>query len=281
MHSKYIARLATAGVLLAALVVAAPASAGTLRGVVVHRNHHAGSFVVALSGGKLAAVHAKHSPRVGRTVRVNATRLRNGTFSARSIRVGARSRHALLRGVVTYVNRRRGLYTVSSRGASILIHHRSHRSHRVRAVGDTTLPVVGENVTVETGIDDQGDLNDESIQDNGPQTENMDIHGTILAVDPTARTLSVSSDDDDHVAGLSPLTIHVPDTIDISTFKVGSQVELRATLQPDGSFLLVGAASDDNEQEANNPSDEQGKQGSGGSDSGSCGGGHDSRDGGC
>src|SRR6202011_6098286 len=104
------------------------------------------------------------------------------------IKVGARSRHALVHGVVTFVNRRRGLFTVSSRGASVLIHQRSRRA---RSAADT-LPTVGQTVTVQTGIDDQGDLNEEGVQETG-QVENMDISGTILAVDPTARTLSVSS----------------------------------------------------------------------------------------
>jgi hypothetical protein len=263
MFRKLVGRGATIGALIGVFVVAAPASAGTLRGVVVHRNHHAGSFVVALPGGRLAAVHARHSPRVGRNVRVSATRLRNGTFAAKQVRVGGRARHALIRGVVTFVNRRRGLFTVSSRGASVLI-HRSHRSRRARAAD--ALPTVGENVTVQTGIDDQGDLQDDNVQDNG-QAGTMDLSGTVLAVDPTARTLSVSSDDDDQSG--QALTVHVPSTFDMSAFTVGKQVELVVTLQTDGSFLLQGSASDDNEEEANNPGHEQGQQESGGDHQGS------------
>jgi hypothetical protein len=261
MFTKLVGRGATVGAVIGVFVVAAPASAATLRGVVVHRNHHAGSFVVALPGGRLAAVHARHSPKVGRNVRVSATRLRNGTFAANKVRVGGRARHAVIRGVVTFVNRRRGLFTVSSRGASVLI----HRSRRAGAAD--ALPTVGENVTVQTGIDDQGDLQDDNVQDNGNQSGSMDLSGTVLAVDPTARTLSVSSDDDDQSG--QALTVHVPSAIDISAFTVGEEVELVVTLQTDGSFLLQGSASDDNTEEANNPGDEQGKQESGGDHQGS------------
>jgi hypothetical protein len=155
--------------LLAALVIAGAASAATLRGVVVHQNHHAHAFVVSLKGGHLASIHARHSPRVARNVKVIALRMHNGTWVAKSVSQGRKSRHATVRGVVTFVNRKRGLFTVSAGGASLLIHHRSHGARTADA-----LPSVGENVTVQTGIDDQGDLDEQSILDNGMQTSNIE-----------------------------------------------------------------------------------------------------------
>jgi uncharacterized membrane protein YgcG len=261
MSSRFIRRGAVLGALLAALLVAGPASAATMRGTVVHQNHGAHSFVLASRGGRLFAIHASRSPSVGRNVLVSATRLRNGTFAARKVTVGKRTRRALIRGVVTFVDRGRGSFTVSSRGVSVLVHRSSRGAHAADA-----LPSVGDPVEVQTQIDDQGDLQDENVQVTGaPQTQNMDLEGTILAVDPVARTLSVSADDSEE-SGRS-VTVAVPATIDISAFTVGQQVGLTVTMQADGSFLLQAASGDDNAQEANDSTDQQGCQGdsSGGS----------------
>jgi predicted nucleic acid-binding Zn-ribbon protein len=231
-----------------------------MKGVVVHRNHRAHSFALAMRGGRLVAIHASRNPSVGRQVIVAARRLRNGTFAANTIAVGKHTRRALIRGVVTFVDRSRGLFTVSAEGVSVLV----HRSAGARAAD--ALPSVGEQVAVETEIDDQGDLQDENVQDTGAQTQNMDLEGAILAIDPVARTLTVSADDDQE--SNQSVTVVVPATVDISTFSVGQEVELAVTLQSDGSFLLQASAGDDNAQEANDPTDEQGGcQGDGGDSS--------------
>lgn len=251
MSSRLI-RGAVLGTLAVGLLAAGSASAATFRGVVVHRNHRAHSFIVALARGQLVAVHARTSPRVGRAVQVTATRLRNGTFAERKVRLGRRARRARLRGVVTFVNRRRGVFTVSSRGASVLVHLKRH--HRASAAD--ALPSVGEDVRVTVEIDDQGDLDEDTVQDTGTQTGNINLEGTILAIDTTARTLTISADDDEESE--QSLTVDVPTTIDISTFAVGQEVEVVVTQQSDGTFLLQGSSDDDNEQEANNPGDQQG-----------------------
>lgn len=259
MSYRVVHRGALLGALLGALVVASSASAATFRGVVVHRNARAHSFAVALKGGRLVAVHARRAPAVGKVVVVSARRLRNGTFAARRVRSVGRSRRAAIRGVVTFVNRRRGVFTVSSRGASLLIH-----SRRGARVADA-LPAVGQSVQVEAQIGDQGDLEQQTVQSTGSQTQNIDLEGTVLAVDTTARTLSVSADDDGQ-SGQS-VTVVVPATINISAFTVGQEVELVVSLQPDGSFLLQGSSGDDNAQQANNPSDQQGCEAEGGDSS--------------
>lgn len=258
--------------LFAAFVIAGTASAATLRGVVVHQNHHAHSFVVSLKGGHLASVHARKSPRVAHAVKVTALRMRNGTWLAKAVSLGRKSRHAAVRGVVTFVNRQRGVFTVSAGGASLLIHRHHQRSHGARAAD--ALPNVGEVVTVQTGIDDQGNLDEESIQDNGAQTSNIELEGVVMAVDPTARTITVSADDDNESG--QAVVVSVPAAFDITAFTVGQEVKLLVTQQPDQSFLLQGSAEDDNSQAANNPSDSQGQSGCGDSrdgngDGGGCG----------
>ena len=252
MSSRTFVRGGAVGAVLGMFVVASSASAATLHGVVVHRDARAHSFVVALANGRIAAVHARKSPRVGRIVGVSAALLHNGTYAERSIKLGHRVRSARISGVVTFVDPSRGLFTVSGDGASMLV----HRSHGARAAD--ALPSVGEDVSVTVGIDDSGELQDENVQATGTQTSGMDLEGTILAIDTAARTLTVSADDEDQ-SGQS-LTVDVPSTIDISMFSVGRQVELTVTMQPDGTFLLQGASGDENQQQANNPDDQQGSQ---------------------
>lgn len=266
MSSRFVIRGAALGAAFAMFVGASSASAVTLRGTVVHRDARAHSFVIALANGRIDAVHARKSPGVGRSVRVSATLLRNGTYAQHAIKIGGRARRARIRGVVTFVDARRGLFTVSRDGASMLV----HRSHLARAAD--ALPSVGEDVNVTVGIDDQGDLQDENVQETGTQSSGIDLEGTILAIDPTARTLSVSADDEDQ-SGQS-LTVTIPSTIDMSMFTVGQQVELTVSKQADGTFLLQGSSEDGNQQQANNPSDQQGSDGGsdgsgGGSDSAS------------
>jgi hypothetical protein len=247
-------------------VIVGSASAATVRGVVVHQNHRAHSFVVSTKGGRLASVHARHSPRVGRSVRLTAALMHNGTWREKTLHVGRSSRHATLRGVVTFVNRRHGEFTLSAGGASLLVH--KQRSD--------AMPSVGDDVTVQSGIDDQGDLNEQTIHDNGDQTSGIELEGVILSI--TGNTLQVSADDDNE-SGQS-VVVDVPATFDMTAFTVGQEVKLLVTQQADGTFLLQGSAEDDNSQAANNPGDSQGDGGGGPGDSQDGGGSTSSNDGG-
>jgi hypothetical protein len=95
-----------------------------LTGVVVHLNKAAGSYVVAGTGGSLAAVHAATAPRLGTAIEVPVRTLANGTFAEAGTRVrsGSRSR-AEVRGVVTYVDSSEvsPAYVVSERGVSLFV----------------------------------------------------------------------------------------------------------------------------------------------------------------
>src|SRR4051794_20197088 len=100
----------------AALLVTGVAQASSLRGTVVHRNHRAHSFVVANATGRMTAVHATRSPRVGTRVTLKATKLANGTFRAGKVRRHGRAHRARIRGVVTFVDSAHNRFTLSSRG---------------------------------------------------------------------------------------------------------------------------------------------------------------------
>jgi hypothetical protein len=261
---------------VAALAAAAPASAARISGTVVHQNHRGHSFVVAGRGGTLKAIHARNRPRTGSVVQVTARRLRNGTYGASKVRARGSRRHARIRGTVTWVNHKTGAFTVSSRGASLLVHPK-RRAGKVSAAGSST-PPVGSDVTTDVTIADNGDLEEQDIQENGQANGPMDLEGVVLSTDTVANTITVSADDNEESGSTNGIVVHVPDA---SKFPVGSEVELLVTgPAADGSFTLAQSSLDDNQQEADNSSDDQG-DGSpgdeGGGNGGGSGGGNDKR----
>lgn len=243
--------IVSASVAAVGLTAASGASAATLRGTVVHKNARAHSFTVANSRGRLSAVHARRSPRVGQVVRVRARRLRNGTFKALRIRRGGLRRHVKVRGTVTYRNRSKRLYVVSARGVSMVVHLRRSKA---RSAADT-LPPVGDDVTVDANIDEQGELEQNDVDDHGADSGRVELEGVVLAVDANARKLTLSSDDEDKSGGT--VTVILPAGFDPSAFHVGDEVELIVTLNPDGTYTAVSSAKDGDDREADDGSHHQ------------------------
>jgi len=236
---------------------AGAAQANVVRGTVVHRNARARSFVVASTSGRLFAIHAGKGPSIASEVAVSVRRLRNGTYAALATHVVSSHRSARVRlhGVVTYVDRKNGTYTLSAGGVSMLVRTRSGHA---AAVADA-LPGVGTVVTATGAVDDNGDLYQSAVQTDGTESTGIYLEGTVLAVDSSAGTITISSDDDDQAAG--SIVVTVPSTLNISLFTVGEEVELQVTLAPDGTYVLVGSASDQGAQGANSQGSEQGDQG--------------------
>ena len=272
MHTFSVARrTAVVGLLtaVAASCAAGAANAAVVHGTVVHRNARAGSFVVADRAGHLFAIHAAHSPTIGSTVAVSTRRLANGTYTARWTRKLRHHRNGVvrLRGVVSYVDRRRGTFTLSARGVSMLVRTRRGGSARVA----DALPGVGTLVTATGSLDGQGDLSADTVQTDGQANGGFQLEGTVLALDTTAGTITVSSTDDDQSA--NSIVVSVPAPLDVSMFSVGQEVELTVTQQPDGTYVLAGSASDQGQQGACDYGQQQGNQGDGGDDQGSSAGG--------
>src|SRR4051812_43126411 len=244
---------------VAALLVTGVAQASSLHGTVVHRNHRAHSFVVANANGRMAAVHATRSPRVGSRVSLKATRLANGTYRAGKVRRHGRAHRARIRGVVTFVDRTHHRFTLSDRGVSLLV----RMAHRSRDAGDD-MPEAGDDVTVKTDLDSS---DDSTVVASGPvQTDPtpapagqaVELEGVILAIDQTTRTLTLSADDDN--ASGQTVSVVLPDTFDISAFHVGDELEILATLNPDGAtYTAVASSGDDNAKEADDEGDDQGE----------------------
>jgi hypothetical protein len=279
MSFNLIRRWLVLGASVGALVLASSASAATVRGVVVSHNTRAHSFVIAQRTGKLVSIHSRRSPALGRLVTVRVKKLLNGTFAAKHLRVRRQvRRQVMIHGVVTFVNRRHREFTVSAGGASLLIH-----AGRTANGTSAPLPAVGDDVNVDTQIDDQGDLNDQGSEQTGTSTDNVDVEGAILSIDntpgttvdgtATAGTLTISADGEDDTP--QSITVAVPATMDITMFQVGQEVELTVAVQSDGSFLLQGSSEDGNSDQADNSGDQQGCQGDEDS-SGTCQSGDDS-----
>jgi hypothetical protein len=251
-------RLALAGLFasLALLATATGAQARRhaihhVRGVVVHHNVGAGSFIVANSRGRLFAIHAASSPAVGSVVKATVRRLRNDTFAAKKVHAKGSASHARIHGTVTHVNGAAKTFVVSAEGVSML----------VKSSGLGTLPAVGKVVTVSGAIDDEdeGQLEEEDLQEEGEDNNGFDVEGTILEVNTVARTLTVSAEDDQ--TENETVTVTVPPSIDISMFHLGEEVDLTITPLSGGGFELVATSSDEGEQGAEDNEDEQGEQG--------------------
>lgn len=244
---------ATAG---GAVIAAAPAiaQAQTVRGAVVHHDARAHSFTVADRSGHLFAIHARRSPRLGTEVAVTVKKLRDGTFRLSRDHVShSRAHKVRIHGVVSWINRRTGEFTVSAPGVSMLVRG---RAHRVAAASDGPL-AVGDEVTATGTLDDQGDLEDQAVQITGIDTGGVNLEGTILSVDSSAGTITVSSDDDDHSG--NSIVVTVPSNFDIGSYAPGQEVELLVSLTGTGTATLLGSAQDENAQVANDQGDEQGQ----------------------
>ncbi|MEA2385072.1 MAG: hypothetical protein QOH72_5043 [Solirubrobacteraceae bacterium] len=241
-------------VLAAALVLAAPAPAAvSVRGTVVHRNARTHSFVVASATGRLTKVRSHHAARVGRAVRVAGRTMRDGSIAATRVLAGARHRTARLRGTVTFANRRSHRFTVSSAAGSISVRSGS-------AAADATVPPVGQQVVVTITVQPGGVLEEDGVDEQGMDQE-VEIEGVVMAIDPAAHTVSVSSSDDDTTGGV--VTVGFPATFDLSGVAVGNEIEIKAIRQADGTFVLSKLETG-NENDLENQAD-NGDQGDGNS----------------
>ena len=241
---------------LALLVVASGAEARRhrihhVRGTVVHRNAAAGSFVVANARGRLFAVHSSQKPAIGSNVSASVRRLRNNTFAARKVHVKGSSSRVRIHGTVSHVNGVAKTFVVSAEGVSMVV--------KGRAAG--TLPAVGKDVTVTGTLDDEneGQLEEEDLQEEGEDNNGFDVEGTILEVNTVGRTLTLTAEDDQ--TENETVTVNVPMSIDISMFHTGEEVDLTVTKLPSGALEMVATSSDEGEQGAEDGEDEQGEQG--------------------
>ncbi len=242
---------------LATTALAASASAASFSGVVVHKDARAHSFVVALRGGALRAIHARRSPALGRDVTVQARLLRNGTWALQHVRIGRAVGRVHLRGTVTFVNSRRGILVVSARGVSLLVREHRAMTGRLHAATDSQF-ADGEVVTVD-GTLEGNSVDASGVQQSGQNTNGIDLEAIVQGIDPTARTLTVSADDSEQSG--ATLTVDVPAAFDITLFSTGESVELIVSPNGDGTYTLEQASNDNGASSANSASEDQGDNG--------------------
>ena len=95
-----------------------------LAGTVVHLNPGAGSYTMADDSGQLNAIHTTGDlPRAGADLSLEVREVSNGTYAESSgrRRLGS-SAEAKVAGLVTYRDPLSGLYAVSRRGVSLIVH---------------------------------------------------------------------------------------------------------------------------------------------------------------
>lgn len=282
MKARILGCVALAG--LTALVPAASAATKAHpahRGVVVDWRAHSHTATLALPGGHLIAVHSARRVRPGTKVKfATLTRLGNSTFSGSLTKVG-RARRAHLIGTVV-ANLSGGSFALSGRGTTFVVHHR----RGVKASNEiASPPPVGSTVSTHVSIDSSGALESQDVSEvSAPDpTQPIDIEGRISVIDPSTSTLTVSVTDDGAIA---TFRVVVPATIGVTAYSVGDEVELTATLNPDGTYTLVGSSQNGDSQEADDDTGEQGSQSededptdTSGSSSSTTDGGHSSRGG--
>ncbi len=233
-----------------------------LKGTVVHANPAAGSYAMAIKGGELVSVHAPKLPEPGIKLSGSFDRLANGTFAE----VGdleaekKKATEATFRGAVTYTNPDPAApaYTISGRGASLLVHVMPDPNGAAPEP-----PPIGTYVTVTatlTPTEDadsppalvQGKLDVEP----GPPATYLDLTGVVKEVLPDTSQLLLSADDNRESE--AALTLTVPKEIDATKLKPGDSYLATATVEEDGMLKLSGIASDEQTRGADDSSSAQG-----------------------
>ena len=236
----------------AVLVPASAMAAAPRKGVVIDFRAHAKTATVAAAGGRLVAVHTSKRARVGSVVKLSSARqLRNGTFSARLVRVGS-TRHARIRAkVVARIGRS---LMLSARGTTFAVKLRGRRT-----MEQTATPPVGSTVVADVTIMDDGELEAADVNETAAPVagQTLEVEGNVTV--NTGTSLTVSARDD----GVSTDFVIDAGGADISGLTVGSEVELQVTVNADGTFTLAQGALNGDDQEAD---DNGGDNGGGGGD---------------
>jgi hypothetical protein len=230
-------------------------SAVKVRGTVVHVRP--GAYVVATAAGELIPIPAERNPSLSDAVTTAIVPLANGTFEQQHATSGSRKAEgAKLQGTVTFVDPDAHVYTLSVRGASLLVH----------SGPDAPVPQPGLAVTVDAAFDESTapdgtsvvQLRERTRQDGQAATGPVDHEGTVQAVDVQAQTVTLSADDA-HEAGRD-IVVAVPAGLDVSTLRQGDVIDATLTIATDGAYALTGWAHDEDGAAANDLSRAGGDQ---------------------
>ena len=248
---------------LAGLAVMAPVSAASAApaphsGVVVDYRAASGTATVAAPGGRLVAVHTARRARPGTRVRLaRMAALANGTYSG-TVRAIGRARRARVRGTVA-AHVGGGAIAVSARGTTFVVRLGAVSGRAKRSQERDAQPPVGTEITTTVTIGADGRLGCDGVHQVAPPAAGagIEVEGRVSAIDPGARTVTLTAEDD----GLqADFVIAVPDGIDITAYAVGDEVEASVVVGADGGLTLQGSSLNSDDSEADDVSDDQGDQ---------------------
>jgi hypothetical protein len=260
-----------------------------LHGTVVRLNRPAASYALAAPSGEIRAVHSRDLPTLGNTLELKARQLANGTYveEGKRSRTGSRD-SARVQGVVTFADRASGAYTVSSTGASLLIHPDADQGKDLPRVGAQVVvsTAIGKPVTEGTEVDAPpptevgvprratgcGDapraprppdevLTEISRSVSEQFVETASVEGIVQRACPDSGRLVLSADDVRESG--ADLEIAVPEDagIDLSAWTPGDVVDASVAIgKSAGALSLSGIASDDGASGADDTSTHQGQQ---------------------
>ncbi len=242
-HARRIARsLITVGAVAAALVPVAGAVGATHGhhrpapfGTVVDWRGASHTATVAGHNGRLFALHTNRRVAIGTVIAVRHLRqLHNGTYVGGIVRLG-HTRHARIRGVIVATVRGHG-FAIGARGTTFVVRPRAHNAI-LNQPASGRAPFVGESVVTDVHINPHGDLTEIDLHATsatiGPVVE---IEGTLTAVDPVGRTITIAHEDDGTVTSY---TVIIPPTVDLSTLVIGQEMHVLGSPNPDGTFSLA------------------------------------------
>lgn len=216
---------------LVAAVLAVPATASAFSGIVVSKQPKRDAFVIASHGGVVRTVRAHghfRAVHAGQRVTFAAKRLSDGTFSAGSMRVTGRARHATLHGIV--VRQLAGRILLST-GGSLVVLRSSARGFA--AVNGRHRP--GDVVLARVTVSRNG-LSANSVRTLGHE-DGMELQGIFLGVSGNQLRLAVE--------GRGEVFVTVPDGFQLPQLNPGDEVELVVSVDASGAFTLVAIQTDD------------------------------------
>jgi hypothetical protein len=225
---------------LAVIVIALPATAGaaTFRGVVIAKDSARKALVTASSNGTIRTVRVQTSFKrigVGGRVAVRAARLPDGTFSASAVKRLGKTRRAHVRGTVV---KKLGARLVISAGGSVFALHVRGKTGASEGAGGLQ---AGDKVDCDARLKNGGlEAGEDDIDEIG-HDDHLVLEGIYLdtADDGTIELAVVHR---------GRVYVTVPDGMDVPAFAPGDEVALEVTINEHGSFTLVSADNEDDDE---------------------------------
>jgi hypothetical protein len=215
-------------VALVSAVLAVPATASAFSGTVVAKKPARHAVVVVSRGGVARTLRTTKfaSLRAGQRLVFSATKLGDGTFKARTVRLRGRARLVFLRGTV--VRQRLARYLLSTGGSLVSVRVGGH------AFASSSSRRPGDIVTGRVRIGSNG-LTARSLHDAG-HADALELEGIFLGLDGSQLRLAVEH--------RGEVFVTVPDGLQLPPLTPGDEIELVVTVDASGAFTLVSVQTD-------------------------------------